>query len=100
MATTNAGILQAAKSYTVFFTSPVRLVSVLPATFIYFDPAADITRPPSPCIGVCQMNPLTRLCEGCHRDIDEIMQWSSASDGDKRYIWQLIRQRRLAQSNG
>jgi predicted Fe-S protein YdhL (DUF1289 family) len=50
----------------------------------------------SPCINVCVMNPETALCDGCQRTLDEIALWGSASDAQKRAIWQLIRQRRAA----
>ena len=50
----------------------------------------------SPCINVCVMNPLTALCDGCQRSLDEIVLWGSASEAQKRAIWQLIRQRRAA----
>lgn len=56
-----------------------------------FDPAAGGV--PSPCIGVCRMNPQSGLCEGCLRTIDEIAQWSTASDEHKRAVWVEIRQR-------
>ena len=48
---------------------------------------------PSPCISVCRMNQQTWLCEGCYRTIDEIRQWSAASDADKKVIWESIEQR-------
>jgi hypothetical protein len=61
-----------------------------------FDPDHDASSvpTPSPCISVCRMNPRTGLCEGCLRTIDEIAQWSTASEETKRAIWRLIRQRR------
>lgn len=59
---------------------------------------ADMARPitddvPSPCISVCRMNQQSWLCEGCYRSIDEIRQWSTASDADKKQMWSLIEQR-------
>ena len=48
---------------------------------------------PSPCISVCSMNPVSGLCEGCLRTLDEIRQWSSADDAAKRAIWLHIEQR-------
>ena len=54
---------------------------------------------PSPCISVCRMSTsgaTDGLCEGCFRTRDEIAAWSSASDGDKRRIWQTIEQRMAA----
>nr|WP_211467240.1 DUF1289 domain-containing protein [Collimonas silvisoli] len=50
----------------------------------------------SPCINVCVMNAGSGLCEGCWRTLDEIAAWSSASDEQKRSIWQHILQRRKA----
>ncbi len=51
---------------------------------------------PSPCISVCRMNPLTGLCEGCYRTLDEIARWGNADDQDRRAIWARIEQRRKA----
>jgi len=34
--------------------------------------------PPSPCISVCQMDPVSGYCIGCYRTIDEIRQWIAA----------------------
>lgn len=48
---------------------------------------------PSPCISVCSMDPVSGLCAGCLRTLDEIRQWSSADDAAKRALWQLIEQR-------
>lgn len=48
---------------------------------------------PSPCISVCRMNQETWLCEGCYRSIEEICQWSAASDAGKKQMWELIEQR-------
>lgn len=50
----------------------------------------------SPCISVCRMNVGAGLCEGCLRTIDEITQWSRASDVVKRAIWQGLAQRAAA----
>lgn len=47
----------------------------------------------SPCISVCRMSTTTDMCMGCFRTRDEIAGWSSASDGGKRDVWSLIRQR-------
>jgi predicted Fe-S protein YdhL (DUF1289 family) len=50
----------------------------------------------SPCISVCRMNAGAGLCEGCLRTLDEIRQWSRASDDAKRAIWQVLDQRATA----
>ncbi len=31
--------------------------------------------PPSPCVGICVINPQTQLCDGCLRTLDEIAAW-------------------------
>ena len=48
---------------------------------------------PSPCINVCKMSPVTGLCDGCLRTIDEIVAWSRADDDYKRTVWAEIRRR-------
>lgn len=48
---------------------------------------------PSPCVSLCKMNPFNRLCEGCLRSIDEIVQWGQASDDFKRAVWRDIKLR-------
>jgi predicted Fe-S protein YdhL (DUF1289 family) len=50
---------------------------------------------PSPCISLCEMAP-DGLCRGCLRTIDEIINWSSASDDYKRAVWSEIRRREQA----
>ena len=47
---------------------------------------------PSPCINLCEMGP-DGLCRGCMRTIDEIINWSSASDDYKRAVWIEIHRR-------
>ncbi|OGB25835.1 MAG: hypothetical protein A3I66_05390 [Burkholderiales bacterium RIFCSPLOWO2_02_FULL_57_36] len=58
-----------------------------------FDPRSHVGAMPSPCTSICTMNPRTGLCAGCFRTIDEIMQWSSASEEVKRTIWMEIKRR-------
>lgn len=35
---------------------------------------------PSPCVGVCMINPDTELCIGCWRNMDEITGWPKLND--------------------
>ena len=58
-----------------------------------FDPNADMGFVPSPCISVCVMNAQTGLCEGCFRTIEEIIEWSDATDAVKRAVWVEIKHR-------
>jgi predicted Fe-S protein YdhL (DUF1289 family) len=48
----------------------------------------------SPCINICEIDPATRLCEGCHRSLEEIAAWADASDATKRLILAAVAQRR------
>jgi predicted Fe-S protein YdhL (DUF1289 family) len=50
---------------------------------------------PSPCISVCRMDSGSGWCTGCLRTLDEIVQWSRASDAEKRQIWLHLAQRAL-----
>jgi predicted Fe-S protein YdhL (DUF1289 family) len=59
-----------------------------------FDPANYQGRLPSPCISHCVMAPETGLCQGCLRNIDEIVGWASASEARKRTIWLATIERR------
>jgi uncharacterized protein len=53
---------------------------------------------PSPCISICQMSLKTGLCEGCHRTIEEIAEWSALSDDEKMSVLEQTRQRILEQA--
>jgi predicted Fe-S protein YdhL (DUF1289 family) len=59
-------------------------------------PASDV---PSPCISVCRIDPVTQLCEGCCRTLDEIADWSRLHDEAKREVWRRIGKRALTRSD-
>jgi predicted Fe-S protein YdhL (DUF1289 family) len=40
----------------------------------------------SPCINVCVIDPVSRLCEGCGRTLAEIAQWSQLSETERLAI--------------
>lgn len=42
------------------------------------------TSVPSPCIAVCQLDPKTDICIGCHRDVDEIREWPVMTAEEKQ----------------
>jgi len=42
--------------------------------------------PVSPCIGICLMDPATRMCRGCLRTVEEIAAWYEATAAEKRAI--------------
>ena len=42
--------------------------------------------PISPCVSICTMDPVSQLCRGCYRTIDEIASWSRLTPEAKRRI--------------
>ena len=50
--------------------------------------------PPSPCISVCQMDPMTGYCVGCTRTIDEIRDWIISNPDERNAILARIAERR------
>jgi len=55
---------------------------------------SDLPDIPSPCIGVCKIDPDTRLCQGCMRTAREIARWPYADDAERLAIVHELRQRR------
>ena len=55
--------------------------------------------PPSPCIGICLIDPATRHCRGCSRSIEEIAIWYAASVAEKHVILARVAARRAAESS-
>ena len=49
---------------------------------------------PSPCIGVCRIDPGSGYCEGCLRSLEEIAAWGGADQKTKRAILERLRRRR------
>jgi predicted Fe-S protein YdhL (DUF1289 family) len=52
--------------------------------------------PPSPCLGVCIMDPRTRQCRGCLRTVEQIARWYEASTAEKRALIAMLETRRAA----
>jgi uncharacterized protein len=48
----------------------------------------------SPCINVCTMNPVTGLCAGCGRTLDEIARWAAMSDAERAALMAELPERR------
>jgi uncharacterized protein len=55
---------------------------------------ASVSGVASPCIDVCRIDPADGWCVGCRRTIDEIAQWSSLGDADRRAVLARVAQRR------
>lgn len=47
----------------------------------------------SPCIDVCTMDPVSGLCRGCGRTLDEIAAWSVLGDAERRRIVETLPER-------
>ena len=41
----------------------------------------------SPCVQVCKIDPLLRLCIGCGRTLDEIGGWAKYSDAQRDQVF-------------
>ncbi len=54
----------------------------------------------SPCVSVCRINPDTELCEGCLRTIDEVAEWATMSNAERRAVLQAIEVRTQALFDG
>jgi predicted Fe-S protein YdhL (DUF1289 family) len=49
---------------------------------------------PSPCIGLCILDPETGFCKGCFRTIEEIGAWIGLDDEGRRDVLRLVGERR------
>ncbi|MFC7366805.1 DUF1289 domain-containing protein [Vreelandella zhaodongensis] len=50
------------------------------------------SRPLSPCIQICNIEPASSLCQGCGRTLDEIACWGSMTEAEKAPVWKRIEQ--------
>lgn len=41
---------------------------------------------PSPCVKVCILDPITNLCQGCYRTLEEITNWKTYDNCKKRTV--------------
>ena len=49
---------------------------------------------PSPCVSVCQIDPTSGNCFGCHRTRAEIAAWRDMTVDEQRDLLEQLRQRR------
>jgi len=49
--------------------------------------------PVSPCVGVCTLDPVSALCRGCLRSIEEIAGWPRFDAEEKRRVLAALPQR-------
>ena len=50
----------------------------------------------SPCIKVCQMDPVRGVCIGCCRTLDEIGRWSGMNEQEQTAVMRELSSRRKA----
>ena len=53
----------------------------------------------TPCIKLCAIDPVTRLCAGCGRTLMEIGQWASYSDAERRRVMGELPERQTASAS-
>lgn len=53
----------------------------------------------SPCIGVCAMDDLSGLCQGCYRTIGEIKAWWDMNQGEQKDLLTALEERQLQAAN-
>ncbi|MEM1286849.1 MAG: DUF1289 domain-containing protein [Pseudomonadota bacterium] len=44
----------------------------------------------SPCIRLCTIDPLFRMCAGCGRTLDEIARWSQLAETERKRVMQTL----------
>ncbi|HEX6137367.1 MAG TPA: DUF1289 domain-containing protein [Casimicrobiaceae bacterium] len=59
-------------------------------------PDGEAAAVPSPCVGVCRIDPESGLCVGCLRTLDEIAAWGALDDAARRIVWSAIGRRRAS----
>lgn len=55
---------------------------------------------PSPCVKLCTLDPLTGVCRGCHRTIDEIAEWVEYTPQEKLAVLERIARRKKEAGEG
>jgi uncharacterized protein len=54
----------------------------------------------SPCVGVCHLRAGTRLCDGCLRTVEEITEWSAATNARRLEILASVSIRKQQEAAG
>ena len=49
---------------------------------------------PSPCISICQIDPVSQNCLGCYRTRQEIARWPAMTADEQRVLLDQLKQRR------
>jgi len=54
---------------------------------------SELQEPASPCVEVCRIDPVTGLCLGCRRTLDEIARWRDFSAAEKKAVLERLASR-------
>jgi predicted Fe-S protein YdhL (DUF1289 family) len=54
----------------------------------------------SPCTGICELDPVSGLCRGCFRTLQEIAKWGGMSPTERRQVKATLVERRRSQQAG
>ena len=66
--------------------TPMEALHILAPACVDCNRHLAMPHPPSPCTGICRIEPATGWCEGCKRTLGEIANWPMLSASDKRKI--------------
>ena len=55
---------------------------------------------PSPCVGICRLDPDSGFCQGCHRTIAEISGWPRMDAPARLALLDELDERRRAEAAG
>ena len=53
----------------------------------------------SPCTKNCSLNTSTKICEGCGRSINEIVEWTKMTDEEKQQVMDRLSENQTISSN-
>lgn len=53
------------------------------------------TKPDTPCIAICFIDPKAKLCLGCGRSLPEIARWHKMDNSERLAVMATLRQRML-----
>jgi uncharacterized protein len=68
-----------------------RISAEPPPSFLMASPVIAIESPiESPCIKVCVVHPVQKLCIGCGRSLDEIARWIDLDATERKRIMALL----------
>jgi predicted Fe-S protein YdhL (DUF1289 family) len=64
----------------------IRTIAFCAAAFMFPGESQGAMSIQTPCTKVCTIDPVSRLCVGCGRTLDEIAQWSALTAGERARV--------------